>query len=70
MNIKLLCLAAAGLYVLAALFMRNTHPYSAGARGEKFESKQKRRRTGTFLIVIATLLLGVAGLTQYLLNKD
>jgi hypothetical protein len=69
MDPKLLCLAALGLYCLGALCLRNTHPYS-WSRGEKFESKQKRRLAGTLLLVAATLVLGVAGLTQVLISKN
>jgi hypothetical protein len=65
----ILPVAAAVLYVMGSLFMRNTHPY-AGSRRETFESKQARRRIGTTLIVSATLLLGIAGLTQLLISKN
>jgi hypothetical protein len=70
MNSEGLYLAAVGLlYGLGALCMKNTHPYS-GSRKEKFESKQERRLIGTILLVTATLLLGVALLTQYLMSKN
>jgi phage shock protein PspC (stress-responsive transcriptional regulator) len=68
MDIKVLLFVAVVLYILSALCMRNTHPY-AGSRGEKFESKQERRRVGTVLWVVATLLVGVAILAQLLITK-
>jgi hypothetical protein len=68
MDIKVLLIAAAVLYILSSLFMRNTHPY-AGSKGENFESKQERRRIGTVLWVVATLLVGVAILAQLLITK-
>ena len=70
MNAKIAYLVLVGLlYVLGALFMKNTHPY-AGSGREPFESKQQRRIIGTILLVTATLLLGVGGLTQYLISKN
>jgi hypothetical protein len=60
--------AAAVAFVLSALFMRNTHPYS-GRRDEKFESKQVRRRIGIFLLVLAFALVAIAILAFSLITK-
>jgi hypothetical protein len=68
MHTTLMYLGSALLFCLGALFMRNTHPY-AGSRGERFESKQKRKLVGTILYCGAALLLGVALLAQYLIGK-
>lgn len=69
MDAKLLFFAAIGFYILGALFMRNTHPYS-GSHHEPFESKQQRRLIGMILVSLASLLLGVGLLYQYLISKN
>jgi hypothetical protein len=69
MHFKLLYITAAVLFGIGTLFMRNTHPYR-GTRGEKFESKQVRKRIGTVLFVAAAFMLGLAGMTQFMLSKD
>jgi hypothetical protein len=56
------------LYIAGILFMRNTHPYR-GSPDEPFESKQKRRRVGLFLISTGTLVLGIAILVQILVLR-
>jgi len=69
MDTKLLVLLAIGLYGLGALFMKNTHPYSS-PRTETFERKQQRKRIGMTLLALASLILGIAGLSQYLISKN
>jgi uncharacterized membrane protein len=68
MDTEHIIIAAAVLFVLSALFMRNTHPYS-GSREEKFESKMVRRRIGIFLLVLAMALVGIAILTLMLISR-
>jgi hypothetical protein len=65
----LFLVAIAVLYGLGALLFKGTHPY-AGSQRETFDSKQQRRRIGTVLVVSATLLAGVAVLTQFLISRD
>jgi hypothetical protein len=64
----LLFVGSAVLFGLGSLFMKNTHPYS-GPKYEPFESKQKRRRIGTVLYVLASLVLGIAVLVHILVSK-
>jgi nitrogen fixation/metabolism regulation signal transduction histidine kinase len=69
MNTEFIIIAAAVLFILSALFMRNTHPYS-GSREERFESKMVRRRIGIFLLVLALGLVGISILTYMLINRE
>jgi hypothetical protein len=64
----LLFVASAVLFGVGSLFMKNTHPYS-GPKYEPFESKQQRRRIGTVLYVLASLMFGIAVLVHILISK-
>jgi hypothetical protein len=69
LNLKLIAgIAIVLLFAMGALFMKNTHPYRSPE--EPFESKQRRRRIGLFLIGSSIFVLGIAILIQILVSRN
>lgn len=63
MNIIVFYLGALVFYGLGAHFIKNTHPYSRSG-GDIYVKREKLRLMGKVLLVIGTISLGTAILTQ------
>jgi len=59
-----LYLGALALYVLGALMLYRTTPYSR-LGGAQLERRKKRKMIGMICLIAATLLLGIAILSQF-----
>ena len=60
-----LYVGAVGLFVVGALCIRHTSPFSR-AGGTNYERKKQRKIVGEILLIAATLLLGLAMLSEFI----